>query len=76
MTSHEFIFMLLGFSLALIVSNARKDWLIAKKDKHYRSLLEHKSKRLVHRNYKLRPDPVIEAEKAHQFFNERPEVMK
>ena len=74
MTSHELIFMLLGFSLALIVSNARKDWMIAKQDKLYRSLVDHKTEILVHRRYKYNPDPVIEAEKARQFFNERPEV--
>lgn len=76
MTPHELIFMLLGFSLALIVSNARKDWLIAKQDKIYRNLVGHKTERPVHRRYKSNPDPVIEAEKAYKFFNERPEVHK
>lgn len=77
MTSHEFIFMLLGISIALVVSNARKEWMIAKLDKRYRILLHRQDsikETSKHRNW--RNDPVIEAEKAYQYFDQRPEVQK
>lgn len=77
MTSHEFIYMLLGFSIALVVSNARKEWMIAKLDKRYRILLHRQDsikETSTHHNW--RNDPVVEAEKAHQYFIERPETQK
>ncbi|MCZ9310643.1 hypothetical protein PAF15_01450 [Weissella koreensis] len=52
----------------------------ARQDKHYQEWLGRRSisSKVTSTRRSRRPniDPVIEAENAHKFFNERPEVMK
>ena len=52
----------------------------ARQDKHYQEWLGRRTvlskSKSIRRSRRSNIDPVIEAEKAHKFFNERPEVMK
>lgn len=67
-------------AIGVILAEAPQVIREARQDKHYQEWLE-KRTAVSHsisasQLRRLKTDPVIEAEKAHQFFNERPEVMK